>query len=60
MASEWKRLSSKELGISDSMISKPTRIVLNGLKRKGKSFHNLEQIKKISFENQNDLFLCRI
>ncbi|CAH1423110.1 unnamed protein product [Lactuca virosa] len=35
MASEWKRLSSKELGISNSMISKSTRIVLNGLKRKG-------------------------
>ncbi|XP_028125487.1 uncharacterized protein LOC114322392 isoform X3 [Camellia sinensis] len=34
-ASEWKRLSSKELGISNSMIAKPTRIVLNGLKRKG-------------------------
>lgn len=34
-ALEWKRLSSKELGISNSMIAKPTRIVLNGLKRKG-------------------------
>ncbi|KAI3766076.1 hypothetical protein L2E82_16125 [Cichorium intybus] len=35
MGSDWKRLSSKGLGITNSMISKPTRIVLNGLKRKG-------------------------
>ncbi|KAL4584699.1 hypothetical protein LXL04_009307 [Taraxacum kok-saghyz] len=35
IGSEWKKLSSKELGITNSMISKPTRIVLNGLKRKG-------------------------
>lgn len=35
-ALEWKRLNSKELGISTSMITKPTRKVLNGLKRKGK------------------------
>ncbi|XP_023908023.2 uncharacterized protein LOC112019738 isoform X1 [Quercus suber] len=34
-ALEWKRLNSKELGISTSMITKPTRKVLNGLKRKG-------------------------
>lgn len=32
---EWKKLNSKELGISTSMIAKPTRKVLNGLKRKG-------------------------
>lgn len=32
---EWKRLSSKDLGISTSMIAKPTRIVLNNLKKKG-------------------------
>ncbi|XP_052175888.1 uncharacterized protein LOC127790412 isoform X2 [Diospyros lotus] len=32
---EWKKLSSKDLGISNSMITKPTRVVLNGLKRKG-------------------------
>ena len=31
----WKKFSSKELGITNSMISKPTRIVLNGLKRQG-------------------------
>lgn len=36
-ALEWKRLNSKELGISTSMITKPTRKVLNGLKRKGKN-----------------------
>ncbi|TQE12888.1 hypothetical protein C1H46_001534 [Malus baccata] len=31
----WKKLNSKELGITTSMIDKPTRNVLNGLKRKG-------------------------
>ncbi|KAM1739555.1 hypothetical protein ACFX11_015253 [Malus domestica] len=31
----WKKLNSKELGITTSMIDKPTRKVLNGLKRKG-------------------------
>ncbi|KAD4889139.1 hypothetical protein E3N88_21212 [Mikania micrantha] len=35
MASEWKKFDSEELGIRNSMIAKPTRIVLNGLKRKG-------------------------
>ncbi|KAL6972977.1 hypothetical protein U1Q18_027151 [Sarracenia purpurea var. burkii] len=34
-APEWKRLSSEELGISNSMIAKPTRKVLNGLKKRG-------------------------
>ncbi|KAJ6703227.1 POLYNUCLEOTIDE ADENYLYLTRANSFERASE FAMILY PROTEIN [Salix viminalis] len=34
-APEWKKLDANELGISHSMISKPTRVVLNGLKRKG-------------------------
>ena len=33
-APQWKKLNSKELGISSSMIDKPTRKVLNGLKRK--------------------------
>ncbi|VFQ60897.1 unnamed protein product [Cuscuta campestris] len=33
--SEWKKLSSKELGIQTSMISKSTRSVLNGLKQRG-------------------------
>ncbi|CAH2044218.1 unnamed protein product [Thlaspi arvense] len=32
---EWKQLNSKDLGISSSMIAKPTRQVLNVLKRKG-------------------------
>ncbi|KAG2243206.1 hypothetical protein Bca52824_094959 [Brassica carinata] len=32
---EWKQLDSKDLGISSSMIAKPTRQVLNGLKSKG-------------------------
>ncbi|GFZ08028.1 tRNA nucleotidyltransferase/polyA polymerase family protein [Actinidia rufa] len=32
---KWKKLSSKDLGINNSMIAKPTRVVLNGLKRKG-------------------------
>ncbi|XP_010550754.1 PREDICTED: uncharacterized protein LOC104821535 [Tarenaya hassleriana] len=32
---EWKKLNSKDLGISTSMIAKPTRQVLNGLKKKG-------------------------
>ncbi|KAK9066361.1 hypothetical protein SSX86_013683 [Deinandra increscens subsp. villosa] len=35
MASKWKKFSSKEFGITNSMIAKPTRIVLNGLKRNG-------------------------
>ncbi|XP_055818746.1 uncharacterized protein LOC129887606 isoform X2 [Solanum dulcamara] len=34
-APKWKKLSSEELGISTSMIAKPTRLVLNGLKKKG-------------------------
>uniref|UniRef100_A0A1J3HEF6 Poly(A) polymerase I n=2 Tax=Noccaea caerulescens TaxID=107243 RepID=A0A1J3HEF6_NOCCA len=34
-APEWKKLNSKDLGITSSMISKPTRQVLNGLKSKG-------------------------
>jgi hypothetical protein len=32
---DWKRLKSEELGISTSMIAKPTIKVMNGLKRKG-------------------------
>ncbi|KAK3018158.1 hypothetical protein RJ639_003828, partial [Escallonia herrerae] len=32
---EWKKLSSKELGIRTSKITKPTRLVLNVLKKKG-------------------------
>ncbi|CAL9231325.1 unnamed protein product [Arabidopsis halleri] len=32
---EWKRLNSKDLGISSSVIAKSTRKVLNGLKSKG-------------------------
>ncbi|KAF7124595.1 hypothetical protein RHSIM_Rhsim12G0018600 [Rhododendron simsii] len=34
-APEWKKLSSKDLGIKTSMIGKPTRMVLNGLRKKG-------------------------
>ncbi|MBA0834908.1 hypothetical protein Goarm_007226, partial [Gossypium armourianum] len=33
--SQWKKLNSQDLGISTSIISKPTRKVLNGLKTKG-------------------------
>ncbi|EOY22605.1 Polynucleotide adenylyltransferase family protein [Theobroma cacao] len=32
---QWKKLNSQDLGISTTNISKPTRKVLNGLKRKG-------------------------
>ncbi|KAE8657167.1 putative DNA binding protein [Hibiscus syriacus] len=32
---QWKKLNSQDHGISTSKISKPTRKVLNGLKRKG-------------------------
>lgn len=32
---DWKRLKAEELGISTSMIAKPTIKVMNGLKRKG-------------------------
>ncbi|KMT07357.1 hypothetical protein BVRB_6g149830 [Beta vulgaris subsp. vulgaris] len=34
-APEWKKLSSKELGITTSMIDKPTRFVLKTLRKKG-------------------------
>ncbi|KAL1217309.1 hypothetical protein V5N11_027373 [Cardamine amara subsp. amara] len=34
-APEWKKVNSKDLGITSSMISKPARLVLNGLKSKG-------------------------
>lgn len=34
-APEWKKLGSKDLGIRTSMIGKPTRLVLNGLRKKG-------------------------
>ncbi|ESQ45666.1 hypothetical protein EUTSA_v10010292mg [Eutrema salsugineum] len=37
-APEWKKLNSKELGITNSMIPKPARQVLSGLKSKG---HNV-------------------
>ncbi|TXG54440.1 hypothetical protein EZV62_019696 [Acer yangbiense] len=36
---EWKKLNAKDLGISTSMIDRPTRKVLNGLKKKGCSPH---------------------
>uniref|UniRef100_A0A6N2NLI1 Poly A polymerase head domain-containing protein n=1 Tax=Salix viminalis TaxID=40686 RepID=A0A6N2NLI1_SALVM len=32
---EWKKWNSKELGISNSTISRPTRKVLDGLKKNG-------------------------
>ncbi|CAK7336806.1 unnamed protein product [Dovyalis caffra] len=32
---EWKKLNAKELGMSTSMISRPTKMVLNGLKKNG-------------------------
>ena len=32
---QWKKLSSEELGISTKLISKPTKTVLNGLRRTG-------------------------
>lgn len=32
---EWKKFSSKELGIKMSLISKPTRLVLSGLRSQG-------------------------
>lgn len=31
----WKRFTSKELGISNKLIPRPTRVVLDGLKKKG-------------------------
>ncbi|XP_010426382.1 PREDICTED: uncharacterized protein LOC104711381 [Camelina sativa] len=34
-APKWKKLNSEDLGITSSMISKPARVVLNGLKSKG-------------------------
>lgn len=34
-AKEWKKLTAKELGLRTSMIAKPTRAVLRGLKEKG-------------------------
>lgn len=35
---KWKKMSSKELGIKISMIAKPTRSVLNELRKKGRFF----------------------
>lgn len=32
---EWRKVSSKELGISNSLIDEPTRFVLNSLRNKG-------------------------
>lgn len=32
---DWKKLKSEDLGISTSKISRPTRVVLNGLKKRG-------------------------
>ncbi|XP_015581210.1 poly(A) polymerase I isoform X2 [Ricinus communis] len=32
---KWKKLNSKELGITNSMIASPTRKILNGLKQRG-------------------------
>ncbi|KAK9278938.1 hypothetical protein L1049_028520 [Liquidambar formosana] len=32
---EWKKLRSKDLGIKTLMIAKPTRVVLNGLRKRG-------------------------
>jgi hypothetical protein len=37
-ALELKKWSSKELGISNSTISRPTKKVLDGLKKNGSSF----------------------
>ncbi|KAL3631739.1 hypothetical protein CASFOL_024723 [Castilleja foliolosa] len=34
-APEWKKIKSKDLGISTSKISRPTKAVLNGLRRRG-------------------------
>lgn len=34
-APEWKMLNSKDLGLTSSSISKPTRLVLNELRKKG-------------------------
>lgn len=38
-ASEWKKLKSKELGLSNSRIPKSAKVVLNMLKRQGKRAH---------------------
>lgn len=43
-AKEWKKLTAKELGIKPSMIAKPTRVVLQGLKEKG-----IERFARLSF-----------
>ncbi|GFP98576.1 poly(A) polymerase i [Phtheirospermum japonicum] len=34
-AQEWKKIKSKDLGISSLKISRPTKVVLNGLRRRG-------------------------
>ena len=41
---DWKKLSSKDLRISTSMIDKPTRLVLKTLKKKGISFPCLRSV----------------
>jgi len=35
---EWKKLCSKELGIKTSRITKPAKVVLNVLRKKGRLF----------------------
>ncbi|MFS7986172.1 hypothetical protein Hanom_Chr11g01007261 [Helianthus anomalus] len=44
LALEWKKFSLKEFGITTSMIAKSTRIVLNGLKRKGSSTFDFQEL----------------
>ena len=44
---EWKKLSSEELGISTSMISKPTRVVLKELKKNGNELFIEIQVKSL-------------
>ncbi|KAJ6889014.1 poly(A) polymerase I-like isoform X2 [Populus alba x Populus x berolinensis] len=45
-APEWKKLSSKELGLSNSLISMPTKKVLNGLKKNVRAFSRCEIVGK--------------
>ncbi|EPS62980.1 hypothetical protein M569_11807, partial [Genlisea aurea] len=44
---EWKKLKSEELGISSSKISRATRVVLNGLKRKDFDVVTSAELKEV-------------
>lgn len=53
---EWKKLNSRELGITTSMITRPTRKVLNVLKQKGISLPHVMRIFIVIHESLASLY----